>query len=290
MTIGSELLELRRLPAPVDRPRGPAQTSDAGARFLIVFVEADLDVAARSRGAPCRAGWGAVVVSTTGPTRQLEATVSGRHGWLAMFSAALVGMSPAVVSWAAAINHPAWLSFIRPADLSGLRELAPACTRRWSCAFEAMGDELRARPPGYNQAIRNQLSLLLLELARMSISRDRLRPAPSALVADMMGVIDRRYREPLSLEAVAAELAISPAHLARTVRASTGHTVNAWIMERRMAEARHMLVSTDDKVEAVALRVGFRDVGYFRRQFRRCHGVPPREWRDAGRAPAAFAI
>jgi Helix-turn-helix domain len=66
----------------------------------------------------------------------------------------------------------------------------------------------------------------------------------------------------------------------------TGRTVQQWITERRLAEARRLLAQTDLTVQAVAGRVGYADAGYLIRRFHAAHGVPPpQEWRGAGRSP-----
>jgi AraC family transcriptional activator of pobA len=59
--------------------------------------------------------------------------------------------------------------------------------------------------------------------------------------------------------------------------------VQDWIVERRMAQARRLLVETDLTVGEIASRVGYADPGYFTRLFRRMHGVTPLGWRAAGR-------
>jgi AraC family transcriptional regulator, transcriptional activator of pobA len=68
------------------------------------------------------------------------------------------------------------------------------------------------------------------------------------------------------------------------VRRRTGRTVQGWIRERRMAEARRLLAETELTVEAIAGRVGYRDAGYFIRHLRRDHARTPLAWRRAGRA------
>ena len=72
-------------------------------------------------------------------------------------------------------------------------------------------------------------------------------------------------------------------HLTTVVRRKTGRTVLEWIGERRMAEARKLLVETDLPVEEVGRRVGYADAHYFVRVFRRGHGATPLGWRRAGR-------
>jgi AraC-like DNA-binding protein len=77
---------------------------------------------------------------------------------------------------------------------------------------------------------------------------------------------------------------MTPGHLTTVVRRRTGRTVQEWITERRMAEARGLLAETDLPVAEVARRVGVCDPGYFSRLFGRAHGSSPREWRG-GREP-----
>jgi AraC-like DNA-binding protein len=59
----------------------------------------------------------------------------------------------------------------------------------------------------------------------------------------------------------------------------TGRTVQEWIIERRMAEARSLLSDTELSVGEISRRVGMSDPGYFSRLFRRTHGTSPRKWR-----------
>jgi AraC-like DNA-binding protein len=95
----------------------------------------------------------------------------------------------------------------------------------------------------------------------------------------VFAVIERGHAEPLSLRDVAREVGMTPGHLTTVVRRRTGRTVQEWIIERRMAEARRLLAATDLPVQEVARRVGITDPGYFTRLFRRAHGTSPRAWR-----------
>jgi AraC family transcriptional regulator, transcriptional activator of pobA len=72
---------------------------------------------------------------------------------------------------------------------------------------------------------------------------------------------------------------MTPGHLTTVVRRRTGRTVQEWIIERRMAEARTILEETDLPVAEIARRVGVFDPSYFSRQFTRIHGISPRKWR-----------
>jgi len=109
----------------------------------------------------------------------------------------------------------------------------------------------------------------------------RLKDEP--LLAEVFTFIEERYRERVSLKDVARAVSLSPGHLTTVVRRKTGRPVQEWISERRMVEARHLLVETDLTVEEVGRRVGYGDAGYFVRSFRHSHGATPLSWRRAGR-------
>ena len=109
----------------------------------------------------------------------------------------------------------------------------------------------------------------------------RLKDEP--LLAEVFTFIEERYRERISLKDVARAVSLSPGHLTTVVRRKTGRPVQEWISERRMVEARRLLVETDLTVEEVDRRVGYGDAGYFARSFRRSHGATPLSWRRAGR-------
>jgi AraC-like DNA-binding protein len=50
---------------------------------------------------------------------------------------------------------------------------------------------------------------------------------------------------------------LSAGYLTTLIRERTGRTVVEWIAEQRMAEARRLLVETDESVENVGARVGY---------------------------------
>jgi AraC-like DNA-binding protein len=183
--------------------------------------------------------------------------------------------------WPTWRSHPLLFPFLHGHSGGLLRIDVPAARRPfWENTIESMEAELISRRDGHRQAVLALLTLLLIELARMTddVVGD-LRRSNEPLIADVFAVIDRRVGQPLSLKDVAAELGLTPGHLTTVVRRRTGRTVQEWITERRMAEARALLCGTDLPIAEVARRVGISDAGYFARLFRTTHGTSPRRWR-----------
>lgn len=193
------------------------------------------------------------------------------------------GRSP----WPAWRAHPLLFPFLhgRP---GGLLQLQVPVDRRamWDTMIGSIEAEVATRQEGYRQAALAHLTLLLIDLARLTADVvGDLRRSGEALLAEVFAVIDRGHGQPLSLRDVAREVGMTPAHLTTVVRRRTGRTVQEWIIERRMAEARSLLADTDLAVSEVARRVGMSDPGYFSRLFRRTYGTSPRSWRGWHRSP-----
>ena len=150
-----------------------------------------------------------------------------------------------------------------------------------------------AAAPADGRAVRALLQLVLVELERIAVPVPVSAGTGAADVAKRaLTWIERHCTEPISLTDVAAAVRRSAAHVEESVRAHTGRSVGEWILECRMAEARRRLQSTDERVDVIAERVGYRDVTHFIRLFRRHHGVTPAAWRrqrEVARAPAPAA-
>jgi AraC family transcriptional activator of pobA len=207
------------------------------------------------------------------------------EGWGVYFPPEVLGPHApgAFLSWRA---HPLLSPFVRGAGSPGTQRLKvpPEDRPSWSERFSALDLELRQRHDGYREAVLAHLMLLLVGVSRLAadvVGDLRLKDEP--LLAEVFGFIEERYREPISLKDVARAVSLSAGHLTTVVRRKTGRTVVEWISERRMAEARRLLVETDLAVEEVGRRVGYGEAGYFVRSFRRAHGVTPLGWRRAGR-------
>ncbi len=209
----------------------------------------------------------------------------GAEGWGVYFPPEVLGSQApgAFLSWR---SHPLLFPFVRGAGNPGAQRLKvpPEDRPSWSWRFSALDLELRERRDGYREAVLSHLTLLLVELSRLAadvVGDLRLKDEP--LLAEVFGFIEEHYSESISLKDVARAVGLSRSHLTTVVRRKTGRTVLDWIAERRMAEARRLLVQTYLTVEEVGRRVGYGDPAYFVRSFRRAHGATPLGWRRAGR-------
>lgn len=241
---------------------------------------------------------GGGTLSAAGRTRRIEAgdlyviapgdvVGVGNHDGLASAEGMGVIFTPdalrsdapgSLLSWR---SHPLLLPFVRGSG-GGVLQLAvpPTDRERWAERIAALDRELRERRDGHWDAALAHLTLLLVEVSRLAVDVvGDLRLNDEPLLAEVFAVIERRYAEQLSLRDVARAVNLSAGHVTTTVRRRTARTVQDWITERRMAQARRLLVETDLSIAAVGRQAGYPDPGYFARSFRTRHGVSPRGYR-----------
>ncbi len=99
------------------------------------------------------------------------------------------------------------------------------------------------------------------------------------LVRKAMAYLQAHYAAPISRQDVARHVGMDEDYLTYCFRQELGMTPIAYLNRFRISQAKHLLVTTDKSVTAVALAVGFADAGYFGRVFRREVGMTPEAFR-----------
>ncbi|CAL9358729.1 GlxA family transcriptional regulator [Streptomyces sp. enrichment culture] len=108
-------------------------------------------------------------------------------------------------------------------------------------------------------------------------------PPPADALDGLLEWAGARLGTPLSVGDMAAHLNVSPRTLARRFADQLGTSPGAWLLSRRVAEARTLLERTDLPVEAIAARVGLTSAVNLRRRFRAQVGTTPGAYRRAFR-------
>lgn len=283
---GVPLLGFAHSPAPVavehwtgaspDGARPHVQGAHAHDFLLLLFVESGR-WSRRVDGRSWELTAGDAFVVAPGAVVGVATRAPVGTGWAVTFPAEAVdpGAAAPLTSWH---GHPLLAPFVGSHRGGGQRLPVPPEDRpEWRRRMRALHTELTTRRDGYAEAARAHLTLLLVALGRLQ--DDVPAEAGDPLLASVFALIEERFTGPLSLRDVAAALGLTPGHLTTVVGERTGRTVGRWITERRMREARRLLVDTDLAVGAVAARVGYRDPGYFVRRFRAAHGTSPAAWR-----------
>ncbi|MFI6094988.1 helix-turn-helix domain-containing protein [Lentzea sp. NPDC051213] len=103
-------------------------------------------------------------------------------------------------------------------------------------------------------------------------------PALRQVIA-MVRHIAEHFREPLTVADVAAAARLHPNYAMTQFRRVVHTTVLDYLTQRRLAEARRLLITTDLPVERVSAESGFGSVSRFYTAFSSAGGVPPATFR-----------
>jgi AraC-like DNA-binding protein len=94
-------------------------------------------------------------------------------------------------------------------------------------------------------------------------------------------IVSHSHRRDLSVSSVAASLNVTPRYVQRLFEAD-GTTFSEFLTTQRLARAHRLLCepsSSPAAISTIAYDVGFGDLSYFNRRFRRQYGLTPREVR-----------
>jgi AraC-like DNA-binding protein len=95
-------------------------------------------------------------------------------------------------------------------------------------------------------------------------------------------IVNNCWRQDLSVVGVAQELGVTPRYLQRLFEAD-GRTFSSFLIEQRLKRAHRMLREpefSERPVSSIAYDVGFGDLSYFNRCFRRTYGATPSDVRS----------
>jgi YesN/AraC family two-component response regulator len=117
-----------------------------------------------------------------------------------------------------------------------------------------------------------------LEHMMDAIEKNRRRD-PGSMLNETMRYLDRHYAEPISRDAVAKAVHVSPSHFSYLIGKESGATFTALLNRIRVDRAAELLAREAIKVSEVALRSGFTDQSYFTKVFKRYRKLTPHRYR-----------
>ena len=135
------------------------------------------------------------------------------------------------------------------------------------------------RPPcTAGEAVLSAQLIRLLDLLLAGKEAEEKGPEKNA-VADSIAYINEHFREPVSLELLAAKAGISPFHFLRVFSQATGLTPHQYLLSTRIRAARFLLQATSLSVKRIALDCGFSTEAAFCSTFRKREGRTPSQYR-----------
>lgn len=142
---------------------------------------------------------------------------------------------------------------------------------------ERLFDEFARKDPDSALSIESLTLEILAASARACIAPDRARqPRWLTQARDLLNI---RFREPLTLTAIAREAGVHPVYFAASFRHFEHCSVGEYLRRRRLEYVRRALAQPDLPLADIALDAGFADQSHLTRTFKRFTGKTPGEYR-----------
>ncbi len=119
----------------------------------------------------------------------------------------------------------------------------------------------------------------VMDVLEKAMDLIHVRSGPDNIIEDIISYTDRYYAQQLTLEDLAALFGYNSGYLGRLFTKTTGTGYNYYLNECRIAKAKEFLAEGKYKVYEVAQLVGYNDVDYFGKKFRKHAGMTPAEFR-----------
>lgn len=93
--------------------------------------------------------------------------------------------------------------------------------------------------------------------------------------------IENNYAEKITIEDMARELGLSQSHFMKFFKNTMGTTFIDYLNEYRLTMASRLLISSESSILDIAAEVGFDNLSYFNRLFKKRFAATPREYRNS---------
>ena len=91
--------------------------------------------------------------------------------------------------------------------------------------------------------------------------------------------LDENYSAKISLDELSNQFYIDKFYLSKIFKEKYGITINAYVSQKRITEAKQLLRFSDKTIEQISCEIGISDPNYFTRLFRKIEGITPGEYR-----------
>lgn len=155
------------------------------------------------------------------------------------------------------------------------------CYDEIAACIDANDEICGTNPPGYQLFIKSQLFRLFYLLYNRLCPAEPSRSRPKALekMKLILKYVENHYMNKITIADAAEASGVSPSHFMRYFKNTMGTSFIDYLNEYRLTMASRLLVSSDSSILAIASEVGFENLSYFNRTFKKRFALTPSAYR-----------
>lgn len=141
-----------------------------------------------------------------------------------------------------------------------------------------------------NEAINSYMILIFTELLRIYNSYSKNKEEPTfkkAIISEILSFMEQNYQA-MTLEQTAEKFHFHPNHLTRLLKTNLGKTFIELSHQLKIKNACTLLENTDLNIDQIANKVGYTNITFFYKSFKKIHGVTPAEYRNKSNESATI--
>lgn len=165
-------------------------------------------------------------------------------------------------------------------EIAVYKDMNDAEKARITVLFQQIQLESTAKLPNATRLIQSEINTLLLELERMCVSHN-CHPTLPDLLHKYKELIEQNFITERHVQNYASQLSITPNYLNVLTKKYLGKSALDLINERTLLEIKRMLLRTEYDISEIAYKLGFNELSYFSRFFKRHTHMSPLEFRTS---------
>ncbi|RAV23286.1 AraC family transcriptional regulator [Paenibacillus contaminans] len=174
-----------------------------------------------------------------------------------------------------------WLAKDVPPPVKGKLAVQPLSVVRQR--FEELND-------CWSNTEENEISLQLCWLKLLTTilkGTGEKEPCLKDVVHGILNHLDEHFDEDIQIEEIARFSGVSPSLFYQHFKEHTSLSPRQYVTKKRMEQARRRLVEDETSIRDVAVEIGYNDVYYFNRMFKKTVGIPPFRYQKSFRRKIA---
>lgn len=177
-----------------------------------------------------------------------------------------------------------WVNDILRQINSGCVVLSAQESAELSLQVRLILEQMREKKEYYTERVRLSTLSLLLNIAQLHAKDTVFKESPVegeslSLLTATVDFISEHYMEDIGIEDLIRIGNMSESHYRRKFKEYFNTSPAEYINLVRIDHACELLAKTDDKIEDIAVRIGFQTTGAFTRNFKKLVGELPKDWR-----------
>lgn len=149
-----------------------------------------------------------------------------------------------------------------------------------SACIDACDEICKTKPEGYDLYIKGKLFEFFYILSNRCRNEKNPRTAKSLdKMKTILKFIETNYMQKISVAEIAEQVEFSESHFMRYFKETMGTSFVDYLREYRLTMAARLLIASDATILSIAEEVGFDNLSYFNRAFKKHYGVTPSQYR-----------